>query len=220
MYDINYFYNESATKYKTRETIISSALDLFGKKGIENVSMMDISNSSLITSRNLYRYYSSKEFLVIDCTYFVFYKSYLEKAFQMNGHSGFDQLKNILNQFVESLMNKQNFFTTFIMYFDIYIAQIPKDHPAFIRYQNTYRPHIIESKDSYIKYSILKGIMDKSIKISNTEVDLHVNYITQSIFALASRINIKEYENEAINKTLLTKHIDVILKHLGEYNGN
>jgi len=221
MNDINIFYNETPTRSKTRKSILSNSLELFASKGIESVSMAEISKLCGITTRNLYRYYSSKEFLVVDSTYEIFFRSIntpLDTSF--NQLTGIKQLKVLMFNLIHLNQTKEDeiAFTKYIMYFDIYISTLSKDHPAFIKYTKEYLPLIESSKSTSIKNALKKGISDRSILINEEEITLYDTYITQSIFSLIMRINIKEYENESINPKLIYKHIEIILNHLGVNN--
>ncbi|MBR4179513.1 MAG: helix-turn-helix transcriptional regulator, partial [Treponema sp.] len=47
------------------EKILSSAYELFSKRGIEDVAMTDIADRSKIGVASLYRYFETKEILVV-----------------------------------------------------------------------------------------------------------------------------------------------------------
>ncbi|MGL1892272.1 MAG: TetR/AcrR family transcriptional regulator [Spirochaetaceae bacterium] len=223
MEDINVTYKESQTKAKTRQTILSKSLNLFTSNSIESVSLVEIAKVCDITTRNLYRYYPSKEFLVIDCTYFCFYNSQLSNSFELDtSTTGLYQLKSIMISLINLKEDKTEDigFTKYIMYFDIYISTLSKTHPAFIKYTKEYLP-FIEEEDRYpIKSALMCGIKDGTINIKEEEIDLYDTYILQSIFSLLMRINIKEYENKKINESLVYKHIEIILEHLGVNSEN
>ncbi len=223
MEDINYFYKESPTKARTRSTILLKSLELFTLKGIESISLAEIAKSCEITTRNLYRYYPSKEFLVIDCTYLSFYQSRKVNEITVKPNTlGIEQVKSFMLSLIYLKEDKERdiSFTKYIMYFDIYISTIPKTHPAFIKYTVEYLPFIENIDKYFIKSALECGIKDGTIKIKEEEIDLYDTYILQSIFSILMRINIKEYENRSINESLVYKHIEIILEHLGANSEN
>lgn len=223
MNDINYFYKESQTKARTRSNILSQSLIIFTLKGIESVTISEIAEACKITTRNLYRYYPSKEFIVIDCTYLSFYKSWIVNSIVVNTSiPGIDQLKTFMLSIIYLKENKKRdtAFTKYIMYFDIYISTLSKTHPAFVKYTEEYLPFIEDKEAYFIKSALECGIKDGTINIKEEEIELYNTYILQSIFSILTRINIKEYENKKINESIIYKHIEIILEHLGVHSEN
>lgn len=221
MNDINYYYSESQTKKKSREVILTKSIELFSLKGIDSISFSEISEVCEITKRNLYRYYPTKEDLVIDCVYYAFYRSYSKDIHTSDKDiTGLDELKKILigKLKLDSTKELEIILTRFIMFFDIYIASLGKDNPAFIKYISIYRQQIEDAESPAIKKALDKGIIDGTIKIKPEEIDIYDSYIKQSMFSILMRINIKEYENPSINIDLAKKHVEIILEHLGGKN--
>lgn len=212
------FYNDSKTKSKTRELLIINSLELFSTNGIDGISLGRIAEACDITTRNLYRYYPSKEYLVIDCAYHSFLRlnEYSHDIESIN-LTGIEYLKKLMLRMLHLKKNREDElnFIKFIMYFDIYIATLEKSHPAFVKYTEKYVPQIDEVNKTDIITALEKGIKDKTINIKNSEIALYDEYIVQSLFSINMRIIIKEYENRSINSSLADKHIEIILDHLG-----
>lgn len=210
MTKISEIHRDSATKSRTRNAILKNSLELFNSRGIDSVSMAEVANHADVTVRTLFRYYSSKEFLVIDTLYSVLYDLVNKRELKRT----YSSAKEELRIFLQEMLNP-HYPVKFIMYFDIFISNIPKDHEAFIRYTEVYRPMLESDENNILEGIFNRGLKDGSLSINRSEFKLWENYITQSTFSLNMRIAIKEYENSAINKSLLDKHIEIILDHLG-----
>lgn len=210
MTKISEIYGDSATKSRTRNVILKTSLELFNNKGIDAVSMAEVAHHADVTVRTLFRYYSSKEFLVIDTLYTVLYDLVEKRALKRKYTSAKDELEVFLKE-----MLNPDYPVKFIMYFDIFISNIPKDHEAFKRYTEVYRPILEKRENNHLETIFNRGLEDGSLKLKRDEFSLWENYITQSTFALNMRVAIKEYENSAINKSLLDRHIEIILDYLG-----
>lgn len=222
MKDLSLFYNDSKTKNNSRELIIKSALSLFIYNGINQVTMTDIAKACSITTRNLYRYYESKEFIVIDCAYYDFFQYFNKSTYKTTFlQTGLEELDEFLKtMIIQNGINSQGFnHTKFIMYFDIYIITLDKSHPAFIKYTKEYVPNINSIIQPYLSSILKHGINDGSINIKTSEIKLYNEYLLQSLFSILMRVTIKESENSAINIKLAYKHIEIILDHLGANNG-
>ncbi len=210
------FYNESPTKRKTRLTIIQEAAKFFSDIGIDVVSITDIAQKSDITIRNLYRYYASKEFLVIDVAYHLLYKS--DRFSELNNASlldGIDQLALVLNHFyeIEKSDDAGLSLTKFVMYFDLYLYNMGEKHPAYLKYIDDYAPNIQEVGSLDIKNVLIQGIDDGSIDLRGADVDMTVEYIIQSLLSVIMRTLIKESENKKINHELVEQHIKVLVDY-------
>ena len=102
--------------------ILAKAFDLFSKEGIDNVTMNNIAEKAEIGVASLYRYFSTKEELAIQCATkmwqiekekangFFTTNEYLEKT-------GIEQLTGILDYFEKSFDSTQDFYR-FIYYFN------------------------------------------------------------------------------------------------------
>jgi len=210
------FYQESPTKAKTRLEIVTSASKRFSDKGIDVITMTDIAADCNITLRNLYRYYASKEYLVVDAAYHLFYQvTRLQEHGTLPLQTGIEQLEHLLNR--TYAMDKSKIaglsMMKFVMYFDLYLSNMATDHPAFLKYTKDYVPHIQELGRVGIEEALKQGIQDGTIELELSEVDMNAEYIMQSLFSVIMRTLIKESENEAINAELVYKHIDVLITY-------
>lgn len=214
---VHEFYEDSPTKRKTRDNIIRTASRLYAEKGIVGVTMKDIAEAAGLTPRNLSRYYPGKDYLVVDVAYAmmtVFKERQLYETKQYE--TGIEQMKEFLDRLLEMEMDSSdgNSMLVFIMYFDLYLSKMAQDHPAYMRYVEHYVPEINELGYEILGGILKSGIEDGTIKAQLSEVDVLCDYILQSFASVATRAVIKESENKRINRTLVTRHIDVILNYL------
>lgn len=210
-------YEESPTKTKTRYAIVEAAAELFIDSGMESVTMIDVAKACDITTRNLYRYYPSKEYLIVDTAYhFMTSTSSQEEIIVDDTLTGIEQVEVILKEMFEIERSNQAGLRLIklIMYFDLYLTKMETDHPAFIKYTTEYVKHINDVGKHDLALALRKGIKDRSINIKEEEVDFYNEYIVQSLFSIVMRTIVKEHENKAINATLVDKHIEVLLDHL------
>ena len=214
---LNDIYKESPTKAKSRLKIIDNAFDLFSEQGFDSFSLKDIAEMSGITIRNLYRYYSSKEALIIDVAFH--YISTFNSTHPITLDitlTGYEQLKDVLQKQIEhKLLSVENHtMITFIGYFDIYMTKSNLEHEVIKNYINVYAPILKENLLESIKQALIKGVKDNTLIIEMFEVDCYVGYIYHSLMSLMSRIAVKRYEIDIQQYDFIQKHINVLLHHL------
>jgi AcrR family transcriptional regulator len=213
---INDFYNESRTKSKSRTLILEAATALFMQKGMERVTMTEIASKCEMTLRNIYRYYDTKEALIMDSAYYIFsYKKYVRKNVAYDNRTGLDLLRDNLFKLF-SIKNNDEYlsFVQYIMYFDLFMSKLDNFHPAFIRYQSILRPVIDDSLYVELSEYLNIGILDGSIKVDEKEIDFYTAFISQSLFSLMMRVTMQRDLNPTIDETMITKQIDMIIDYL------
>lgn len=169
--------------------ILEKAFELFSKEGIDNVTMNNIADKAGIGVASLYRYFSTKEELAIQCATkmwqiekekangFFTTQEYLEK-------SGIAQLHSILSYFEDSFDSTQDFYR-FIYYFDSYIKRQNIESNNLKEYENT----IQEITEIAFK-SIEKGFSDGTISFPNENIQALTLTITHSVFSLAQKLSL------------------------------
>ena len=169
--------------------ILEKAFELFSKEGIDNVTMNNIADKAGIGVASLYRYFSTKEELAIQCATkmwqiekekangFFTTQEYLEK-------SGIAQLHSILSYFEDSFDSTQDFYR-FIYYFDSYIKRQNIESNNLKEYENT----IQEITEIAFK-SIEKGFFDGTISFPNENIQALTLTITHSVFSLAQKLSL------------------------------
>lgn len=144
------------------EKILSSAYELFSKRGIEDVAMTDIADRSKIGVASLYRYFETKEILVVRTATQV-WETQMENVLpsllrpKYKNSNGYDQLQEIFALFIR-LYEKETDFLRFIYLFDAFAVKekIPKEAMA------NYEAKILLVKQ-IISDAIQKGFDDGSI---------------------------------------------------------
>lgn len=216
MKSLETMYMESPTKTKSRMKIIEISAKLFSDVGIDTMTLTDIATQCDMTIRNFYRYYASKEYLVIDVAYYLFYKmsKYQDYGIGENG-SGIEQLEQMVKTIakIEQSEVAGLSFIKFIMYFDLYLTNMPSDHPAFIKYKDIYVPKLQDVGTHNIESVLRLGYSDGTIDIDIETILIDVEYIVQSLFSIIMRTLVKEHENEAINGKLVDQHINVLVAY-------
>lgn len=144
------------------EKILSAAYELFSKRGIEDVAMTDIADRSKIGVASLYRYFETKEILVVK-TATQAWEFQMQEVLpsllrpKYKNSSGYDQLQEIFALFIR-LYEKETDFLRFIYLFDAFAVKekIPKEAMA------NYEAKILLVKQ-IISDAIQKGFDDGSI---------------------------------------------------------
>lgn len=144
------------------EKILSSAYELFSKRGIEDVAMTDIADRSKIGVASLYRYFETKEILVVK-TATEAWEAQMENVLpallrpKYKNARGYDQLQEIFALFIKLYENETDFLR-FIYLFDAFAVKekIPKEAMA------NYEAKILLVKQ-IISDAIQKGFDDGSI---------------------------------------------------------
>ena len=169
--------------------ILEQGFELFSKEGIDNVTMNNIADKAEIGVASLYRYFSTKEELAIQCATKMWQKEkekaidiftsekYLEKT-------GKDQLEEILNYFETSFDTTQDFYR-FIYYFDSYIKRQNIESSNLQNYENT-----IEEITQIAFQAIEKGFSDGSIFYPNGNIQTLTLTVMHSFFSLAQKLSL------------------------------
>ncbi len=159
------------------EKILSAAYELFSKRGIEDVAMTDIADRSKIGVASLYRYFETKEILVVKTATQV-WETQMENVLpsllrpKYKNSNGYEQLQEIFALFIKLYENETDFLR-FIYLFDAFAVKekIPKEA------MSNYEAKILLVKQ-IISDAIQKGFDDGSIN------DKYKNYGEMLYFTL------------------------------------
>ena len=169
--------------------ILEKAFELFSKEGIDNVTMNNIADKAEIGVASLYRYFSTKEELAIQCATkmwqiekekangFFTTQEYLEK-------SGIAQLHSILSYFEDSFDSTQDFYR-FIYYFDSYIKRQSIENDKLVDYEK-----IVEEITDIAYKAIEKGIKDSSITEKKVNPQILTLTVMHSFFSLSQKLSL------------------------------
>lgn len=144
------------------EKIINSAYELFSKRGIEDVTMTDIADRSKIGVASIYRYFETKEILVV-MTATQVWDNQMQNVLpsllrpKYKNSTGYEQLQEIFALFIK-LYETETEFLRFIYLFDAFAVKekIPREA------MSNYEAKILLVKQ-FISDAIQKGFDDGSI---------------------------------------------------------
>lgn len=174
----------------TKQDIIDISIQLFGQKGVENVSMNDIASACDIRKASLYAHYKSREDIINACykhSLQIYYDAMLDaehKAF----NDYYQSLKNMVFAILE-LHDKDIYMFRFLV-----INQYTQ-----IQYSN-----VIDDNNiiALLANKILAGVQNKKIKIQEKDIDIITLSIAgiiiqQSVGIMFGRLNssILEYKD-------------------------
>lgn len=170
------------------EHILECSLDLFSK-GIEPITMNQIAENAEIGVASLYRYFSTKDDLAIECATFAWNKEteqfnkYFNKE-NFNQLSGFEQLSQLLGLFPILFKTEGRFFR-FVYYFDAYIKRQNVSEERLTRYEAT-----IIGPTKLVYDAIQKGRADETINTDGaTDEELYLT-LTHGLFSLAQKLSL------------------------------
>ena len=200
------------------ERILDVAFELFATRGIEPVTMNDIAQKAKIGVASLYRYFETKEILVVKTVTHA-WSTRMEDVLpnlvkpKYTIADGYSQLKVIFELFIK-LYEKQTAFLRFIYLFDAYAVKekIPKENTT------NYESKILLVKQ-IISIAIHKGIEDGTInkKYGKTGDILYFTLI-HTFFSTAQKLaisgNLLDMDSQMNGAKQLTLLSDILLEGL------
>ncbi len=201
--------------------IVECSFGLFSERNIEGISMNEIATQAEIGVASLYRYFSTKEELAIETAVYAWKME--EDLFRENfsspeydSLSGFEQVKTLLEVFLEALVTQESFFR-FVYHFDSFVKREKLTPEKLIGYENT-----ISVMRTVVVKALEKGENDGSIVLKPC-IDGATNnelYFTMmhSLFSLAQKLSLSgemlymDLEVSAIRQVELL--INIILNSL------
>lgn len=161
-----------------RDYIVESAKKLFLTSSISEVTIKDISSVSGLGEATIYRYFKTKENLVIAVSLSIQH-DILKVQFD-NKCSGLEQIQNFFNLFRSIYLENKNYFK-FIAEFDtVYLNNIKNKE------NKEYSLGLDEFYEIFIN-AYQKGLKDKSIK-ENKDIKLYYYTCTHSLLELCKKL--------------------------------
>ena len=209
-------YNEEKENAKTnrKNRILSSAFDLFSEKGIDSIAITDIAKKAEIGVASVYRYFETKDQIVINTAIWAWNKHAAELLPNVTGSvfdakTGYEKLETICKIF-RQLFTDNYLFLRFIYFFDSYIFRQEISKNNFDEYEKS----IKFVKDKIIE-SIESGINDNSIKIIEgyTASDLYYTMM-HSLFSMVQKLSLSQNLLTMNEEVPATKQIDLLIKML------
>lgn len=159
--------------------------------GIESVSMNEIADNAEIGVASLYRYFSTKDILAIECASYAWeiqntkLLDYVQND-NFNKLNGYEQIDFLLSLFPKYFHENKQFFR-FIYLFDAFIK---RENVTPDRLQ-TYEGKIVKTEQIVLE-AIKKGRADNSINAhDSTDEELYFT-ITHSLFSLAQKLSLTD----------------------------
>ena len=179
---------QEGLKASRKAAILDSTYELFSN-GIDKITMNEIADHAEIGVASLYRYFSTKDDLAIECAtnaWEKLIKKFADKytSQEFNNLNGFEQLKSLMQIFPQ-LFQSDNQFFRFIYYFDAYVN---KQNVAPSRL-TAYEAVIIKPYKIFMA-ALKKGREDKSINTFDTSDENIYFSISHGLFSLAQKLSL------------------------------
>ena len=184
-----------------REYIVDSAKKLFLSSSISDITIKDISSVSGLGEATIYRYFKTKENLVIAVSLSI-QQDILKVQFSENG-SGLKQIQNFFNLFRNIYVDNKNYFK-FIAEFDtVYLKNIKnKENKEYSLGLDAFYEIFMKS------YEL--GLKDGSIK-ENDDIKLYYYTCTHSLLELCKKLASTESELKQDKEVSKVKEIEYLI---------
>lgn len=201
---------------KRKRNILEKALSEFCLKGIENTTIADVAKASEVGVASIYRYFSTKIELVIECAALFWEKE--EEIFtptlltdEYRALRGIEQLEIILKVFIK-VFEKYGDFLKFIYEFDTYIRKEKISLNRLKEYEN----RIIYIKPIYAQV-LGKGQKDGTISLKYS-IDETYFTITHLLLSLSQKLaiygDILEMDKKVEPKKQIEIAVDLLIDAL------
>lgn len=191
-----------------------AACELFREKGIDDVKMTDVARKAKIGIASLYRYFDTKEKLVIACAVRM-WKNVIGCIMpnictqEYSGFSGFEKIKRIIGVY-KTLFDEHKDFVKFVARFDSYCLNNSVETDELAEYEKMFATLY----DDFCEAFDL-GIADGSIR---GDVDRRAYYLTcnHALMAVAQKLvsgEILEQDNFA-DSTEIDVMSDIFLSYI------
>jgi len=181
----------------TKELIIKKAIELFSQKGIDNVSMNEISALLNITKPVLYYYFKNKD----DMINYAFSLRAKEMSEIFSGMTGIKDLENFIKAIIQ---RHYEFFAKNESNIKCFFKIVDSDQRKYlIKMAN----EMISKNKNFIKTQI-EEIKKINTKFKNIDTEIISNFIS----AIISYLIIERKMERKIDLKILNKMIDIFLK--------
>ncbi len=210
--DLLNYYEEGSVKSKRRRVLLSQIMQYVVFDNNYDATMSDISVAIGVERKTLYRYFDSKDDIVIDLAYLLVTYNNQEYLKTSNAILEDDKVDSInkLRTILKSVTNLMIMFKSemkFLAYFDDQFNILDDENNAKKRYRNLITG--FKTNNHYLRaviyYLDSKNILDKSIN----EEDI-IEVVEQVVNSFVSRTLKKENESYRFN----VANIDILIKIL------
>lgn len=163
--------------------IVEVATNLFLERSINDVSMKDIAVKAGIGEATLYRYFSKKETIVLQCV-LKLQESVNSRYFKLsNGRTGFEKLEIFYNSYLKVFEDTPDYFN-FIKEFDAYMCNQSGAN------LDLYEKEIDEYKMTFMG-AYLFGVLDKTVKEID-DIETFYFSTTHALLELCKKLSTKK----------------------------
>lgn len=168
------------------EKILTAALKLFCKKGIEDTSVEDVAREAGVGPATIYRYFETKAELAIQSGIAYWQKvsgRYLGKLEEKEycESSGKEQMEQIFAIFLR-IFTEEFDFLKFLQEFDVFVQKYQVSYQRLAEYENT----ILDLK-SYVTDALEKGIEDGSLQFAYSVDEIYFS-IMHTMLSLMQKL--------------------------------
>ena len=197
---------------KTRyNAIVKETKDLLLAKGIDGVTMADIASHLSIGEASLYRYFGTKQSLVIEAAILIWQDVYeiLEKRPLKS--TGYENLKSFYGFFLETFQEHPEFFSL-VEEFYVKIVQSNMSCEELQEYEET----ILKFKGVFDRFFAM-GVADGTVK-KRVERDIFYYTTNHALISLCKKLatqsHILAYETQMAEITQIQCLIDICLYYI------
>lgn len=168
--------------------VTNTALDCFIKKGINKTTLSEIAAASGLTERSIYRYYKSKEDLIIASTfcYWERVQSYMSEELRKHNFtelSGIEQISIILKSYSNMLLVDPEGIR-FSLDAEVALYQVGKNNHVVNR-----PPERFETYSGPLSIAVRKGLADGTVSPTANIKELYYNAY-DSILGMMQRLTV------------------------------
>lgn len=205
-------------KETRKDTVVSAALVVFGRQGIEASTMVDIAKAAGIGVASLYRYYTTKFDLALACA-IALWKDELNPVFlsvideDYSAQSGLDQVHRLL-KVTTLLMENHPMALRFLEYFDNFIvSQAIESHRL-----NGYEA-VVGAATPIFLAALAKGKQDGSIRMDLDESAFYLT-ITHTLMSLSQKLILRGQVIDGDASVGKSEQIDLVINMAKTYIQN
>ena len=199
----------SGIKDTMKKAIARKALGLFLTNSITNVKISDIAKEADVGEATVYRYFSTKQNLVLNSALILasnLYSNYFE---HFKGNTGYEKIESFYNFYLEIYKNNNNYFK-FLNEFDAFII----GNKSKIKIEE-YEEKLFMYKTFFINNYEL-GLEDGSVKKID-DIDIFYYGTTHALMELCKKLasaDIVKFDEQISKEKEIKTVIEVVLSYL------
>lgn len=170
---------------RRKQVMITAATTCFSRHGIENTSITDIAREAGFGEATIYRYFSTKENLALECGISFWHQAwdFFQNKVCMDGYAqknGMQQIEVLMRGALEFYQEKQDIFR-FIYNLDSALLSNCTNDETKLKYEQS-----VDSLRPFLLDALEKGKADKSLARPETALELYYT-LTNGIFSMMQK---------------------------------